>query len=63
MRSERDPNDDALPRVAGGAHQPGERLYEASKYMEPAEAQAAQQMIDVWRQMTPAEYEAFARSL
>jgi hypothetical protein len=52
-----------LPPIAGGAPEPGERLSEAMQYMEPREAQAAAQMIEAWRQLSPAEYEAFARSL
>jgi len=57
-----DKNQD-LPRLAGGAPQVGERLGAASRYMDQKEAQAAEQMIQTWRKMSPAEYDAFARSL
>jgi hypothetical protein len=31
--------------------------------MDRKEAQAAEQMVEAWRRMSPAEYDAFARSL
>jgi hypothetical protein len=52
-----------LPAVAGGAPQPSERLRAASQHMEPPEAKAAERIAQAWQQMSPAEYEAFARSL
>ena len=52
-----------LPRLAGGAPQPGERLCEASRYMDRPEAETAERMVQEWRKMTPAEYDAFAASL
>ena len=52
-----------LPPVAGGAPLPGERLCEASQYMDRSEAEAAERMVREWRTMTPAEYDAFAGSL
>jgi hypothetical protein len=53
--------DQTLPRLAGGAPEVGERLYAASKYMEPEEAEAA--IVAAWRNMPRSEYDAFARSL
>ncbi len=52
-----------LPPLAGGEPQPGDRLLAATQYMEPRDAEAALQMVEVWRQMPRAEYEAFARKL
>jgi hypothetical protein len=54
---------DDLPRAAGGAPLPGERLEQASRYMDRPEAEAAEQMIRSWRELSPAEYDAFASSL
>jgi hypothetical protein len=55
--------DQTLPRLAGGAPEVGERLYAASKYMEPEEAEAAVEIVAAWRNMPRSEYDAFARSL
>lgn len=52
-----------LPRLAGGAPLPGERLSAAIQYMEPREAEAAAQMVDVWRKVPRADYDAFAQTL
>jgi hypothetical protein len=54
---------DPLPLTAGGATLPGERLHQASRYMDHPEAETAERMVREWREMTPAEYDAFARSL
>jgi len=59
----RNKKQDGQPRLAGGAPQLGERLCAASRYMDRREAEAAEQMVQAWRRMTPAEYDAFARSL
>lgn len=51
------------PRLAGGAHQPGEQLCADLRYMNEREAATISGMVETWRSMEPHEYEAALRSL
>jgi hypothetical protein len=60
-----DPQDHSksLPRLAGGAPEPGERLLADTQYMEPQAAQSVTRWVESWRQMPRDEFDECASRL
>ena len=54
---------DDLPRIAGGAQQPGDRLEAGVPCMSERTGQDVTQWVAAWRQMPDEQYKALARSL
>lgn len=59
----RDRKQNDLPRLAGGAHQPGDRLCADLQYMNDREAETISGMVKTWREMPHDEHAAALRGL
>ena len=55
--------DKQLPRLAGGAPEPDERLLHDARYMEPQAAESVTRWVESWRAMPRDEFEECARHL
>ena len=53
----------SLPRMAGGAPEPDERLLHDAKYMEPQAAESVTRWVKSWRAMSRDEFEECAKHL
>jgi hypothetical protein len=54
---------ESLPKVAGGAPEPGERLLADTQYMEPQAAQSVTRWVESWREMSREEFDECAKHL
>jgi hypothetical protein len=54
---------ESLPKVAGGAPEPGERLLADTQYMEPQAAQSVTRWVESWREMSRQEFDECAKHL